>query len=150
MTTEIKLIQALETYPVRHPVLRTGKPIATCRFEGDDLETTQHLGLFANHQLVGVVTLMESTHALFQEKKQFQMRGMAVLNEFQGKGLGARLVEKAEQFVQNQACEILWFNAREIAVPFYQKMGFKIIGEPFDILEIGKHFVMYKILKSQI
>ena len=34
----IKKISALETFPVRHPVLRAEKPIESCHFEGDDLE----------------------------------------------------------------------------------------------------------------
>lgn len=43
---EIKKITSYETMIVRHPVLRQGKPIETCHFEGDDLSSTYHLGLF--------------------------------------------------------------------------------------------------------
>ncbi|GAL68931.1 hypothetical protein JCM19301_2950 [Jejuia pallidilutea] len=43
---QIMQICAKETYPVRHPVLRTGKPIETCAFNGDDLPSTMHIGLF--------------------------------------------------------------------------------------------------------
>jgi GNAT superfamily N-acetyltransferase len=148
MTIKIKPIEALATYSVRHPVLRTGKPQESCRFEGDDLDTTHHLGLFVNEQLVGVVTLMRMNHSLFQDQIQFQMRGMAVLPEFQGKGLGAQLVLKAEEYVRNQASTILWFNARESAVLFYKKMKFNTIGVPFEIKEIGRHYVMFKALAS--
>lgn len=42
----IKKITDLETYSVRHVVLRKGKPIETCRFEGDDLPSTSHFGYF--------------------------------------------------------------------------------------------------------
>ena len=38
----IKNISANETFLVRHPVLRAGKPIENCKFDGDELETTQH------------------------------------------------------------------------------------------------------------
>lgn len=38
--TIIKKIAAAETYSVRLPVLRKGKPIESCRFDGDDLETS--------------------------------------------------------------------------------------------------------------
>jgi GNAT superfamily N-acetyltransferase len=148
MTIKIKSIEALATYSVRHPVLRTGKPQESCRFEGDDLDTTHHLGLFVNEQLVGVVTLMRMNHSFFQDQIQFQMRGMAVLPEFQGKGLGAQLVLKAEEYVRNQASTILWFNARESAVLFYKKMKFNTIGVPFEIKEISRHYVMFKALAS--
>lgn len=148
MTIKIKPIEALATYSVRHPVLRHGKPQESCRFEGDDLDSTHHLGLFVNEQLVGVVTLMRMHHSLFQDQIQFQMRGMAVLREFQGKGLGVKLVLKAEEYVRDQASTILWFNARESAVPFYKKMKFNTIGASFEIKEIGKHYVMFKALAS--
>lgn len=148
MTIKIKPIEPLATYSVRHPVLRHGKPEESCRFEGDDLDSTHHLGLFVNEQLVGVVTLMRMHHSLFQDQIQFQMRGMAVLREFQGKGLGAKLVLKAEEYVRDQASTILWFNARESAVPFYKKMKFNTIGASFEIKEIGKHYVMFKALAS--
>jgi len=45
---QIKEIPSKETYIVRQPVLRKGKPIESCIFEGDDLETTYHFGLFDN------------------------------------------------------------------------------------------------------
>lgn len=148
MIIKIKPIEALATYSVRHPVLRHGKPQESCRFEGDDLDSTHHLGLFVNEQLVGVATLMRMHHPLFQDQIQFQMRGMAVLREFQGKGLGTKLVLKAEEYVRDQASTILWFNARESAVTFYKKMKFNTIGASFEIKEIGKHYVMFKALAS--
>ena len=45
---QIKEIPSKETYSVRQPVLRKGKPIESCIFEGDDLATTHHFGLYDN------------------------------------------------------------------------------------------------------
>lgn len=144
----IKEIAALETYPVRHPVLRTKRPIETCRFEGDDLETTKHYGLFVKEKLVGVTTLMQSSNDLFENKHQFQMRGMAILSHYQGQGLGAHLIREIEKNMKNHESVVLWFHARLTAVPFYEKMGFEIKGNSFEIPEIGTHFVMFKNLKN--
>ena len=41
-------------------------------------------------------------------------------------------------------CDMLWCNARLGAVNFYKSVGFKIIGELFDIEAIGPHYYMYK------
>ena len=41
----IKQIAALETFPVRHPVLRAEKLIESCHFDGDTLVTTVPFGL---------------------------------------------------------------------------------------------------------
>ena len=145
----IKEITALETFSVRQPVLRPGKSIETCHFDGDNLETTKHFGYFEGEILAGIASLFKSNSDLFQEKEQFQLRGMAVLSNFQKKGIGEKLVNHAEEDAKNRNGALIWFNAREIAVPFYEKLGYKIIGEPFDIGDIRKHFVMFKKFKVQ-
>ena len=50
----IKEIQASETYWVRQEVLRKGKPIETCHFEGDDAVTTMHFGIELNKKIIGI------------------------------------------------------------------------------------------------
>lgn len=144
----IKEIPALETFSVRQPVLRPGKPIETCHFEGDNLESTKHFGLFSNEKLAGIASLFIHSTPFIKEEPQFQLRGMAVLPEFQKKGLGEALVKHAENNALERGGKIIWFNAREIAVAFYKKLGYEIIGEPFDIADIGKHYVMYKKLNA--
>ena len=61
----IKKITASETIAVRHPVLRNGKPVESCRFDGDDLETTQHFGYFDGGKLVGVISLFLHSNLQF-------------------------------------------------------------------------------------
>ena len=89
----ISKIPSQETFIVRHPVLRTGKPIESCSFEGDNLETTTHFGLFLKESVIGVVSLFEATNKLFSQKKQFQIRGMAVLKEHSKQGFGKALLQ---------------------------------------------------------
>lgn len=144
----IKKISAIETFPVRHPVLRSEKPIESCHFEGDDLETTTHFGLFDENKLIGVISIFEAKNKLFSEEKQFQIRGMAVLNEQQKKGLGASLVEHSEKYCLDNDANLIWFNARTEATGFYEKMNYQKIGASFDIKEVGEHFVMFKKIKA--
>jgi GNAT superfamily N-acetyltransferase len=140
----VKKITALETYSVRHQVLRKGKPIETCAFIGDDEAATTHFGLFKNEKLIGVVSVFKTKNELFDAESQFQIRGMAVLEEFQNQGFGTQLLTVAEKFCTEENTAILWFNAREKAVSFYKKLGFEIIGDSFEINTIGTHFVMLK------
>lgn len=142
----IKEITASETFSVRQPVLRPGKNIETCHFEGDNLNTTRHFGLFVNQKLAGIASLFKERTSLLSENNQFQLRGMAVLTDFQMKGIGELLVKHAEKNAIDRAGSLIWFNARETAVGFYEKFGYKIIGEPFEINDIGTHFIMYKRL----
>ena len=139
---EIRKITAQETFAVRHPVLRKGKPLESCRFDGDELPTTTHFGLFENEELVGVISAFTVRHSYFEAAKQMQLRGMAILEKAQRKGYGQLLLAHCEQVLKDQ--DLIWFNARENAVAFYQKMEYTVLGSPFDIPEIGKHYVMFK------
>ncbi|ESU29431.1 acetyltransferase [Flavobacterium limnosediminis JC2902] len=142
----IRQIEAEDTFSVRQPVLRPGKSIESCHFEGDNLGTTAHFGLSENEELLAVVSLYKTNYPNCKIENQFQMRGMAVLEKHQRMGLGEQLVKKAEHYVREKNGKLIWFNAREKAVPFYEKLGYKINGNPFEINDIGTHFVMYKRL----
>ncbi len=144
----IKEIAALETFPVRHPVLRAGKPIESCHFTGDELETTKHFGLFENDELAGIVTILETKSDLFEDENQFQLRGMAVLEKHQKKGFGEKLLEVAENYAKKQNVGLIWMNAREIAVGFYERNGYKKAGNLFEISGVGPHYVMCKFFKK--
>ena len=142
----IKIIQSQDTYSVRRPVLRQGKPIESCVFNGDDDETTIHFGIYDNDILAGIVSIFKTSSPAFVKKEQYQIRGMAILPEHQKKGLGEKLLQKSEEYIKSMKGELIWFNARENAVPFYKKAGFEIINNAFNIPEIGIHYIMYKKL----
>lgn len=142
----IKEIDALATYDVRHPVLRKDRPVADCAFDGDNLATTFHLGIYYKNGLVGVATFLASPNNSFSENNQYQLRGMAILDEFQKKGYGEQLLKKGEAILHTKNVSRLWFNAREIAVSFYQRLDYHTSGSVFDIPNIGNHYVMTKIL----
>lgn len=146
MTNIVRQISTEDTIAVRHPVLRKGRPRQDCYFSGDDDAGTFHLGVFDENKLVGVATFLENNYSGLTEK-QMQLRGMAVLENYQGKGLGAQLLNKAEEIILKKNIHIIWCNARIIAVPFYEKLGFQKISKPFEIAPIGIHFVMKKELR---
>lgn len=142
----IKEIPSKETYIVRQPVLRKGKPIESCVFDGDDLETTHHFGLFADESLVGIISLFTKINTTFAEKNQAQIRGMAVLDTHQKKGIGEALVKHCEAYCVENQVDLIWFNARTAAVGFYKKMNYQTEGEAFEITDVGEHYLMYKPL----
>jgi predicted GNAT family N-acyltransferase len=141
---KVKKINYKDTYSVRSVVLRPGKPMSSCFFNGDEKEETTHFGLFYKNNLIGVASVFKINNDLFKGNIHFQLRGMAVLNEYQGLGYGKIIMENVCNFVEVKKAHVLWFNARENAVPFYTNFGFSICGDSFEIAEIGTHFLMYK------
>ncbi len=144
--TTIKQITATDTYAVRLPVLRPGKPIESCAFAGDDLITTVHFGIYTDNNIAGCLSVFKVSNNTFDINNQYQLRGMAVLEQHQKKGFGELLIVEAEQYIKSESGKLIWFNARENAVVFYKKMGYSTTGTAFIIEGIGTHYVMAKYL----
>ena len=141
----IKKISAIELYPIRHAILRKGEPFEKCIYPNDGANSTFHFGVYVNGVLAGVVSVFETKNAAFVDELQFQIRGMAVSEQYQKKGYGTALIREVESYLTtNHTHYTLWFNARIIAVGFYEKMGFNKFGELFEIDPIGMHYIMNK------
>jgi len=142
----IKTIDAKSIYPVRHSVLRQGKPLSSCIFNGDNLETTIHIGGFIGDNLIAISTMLENNNTSHELSNAIQLRGMAVLKEHQKKGYGQQLLKFAEKLSKENNKTFLWMNARVKAVDFYQKLNYNKVGNVFEVLDVGKHYVMFKKL----
>lgn len=142
----IEKIEAETTFPVRHCILRSGKPLSSCYFEGDKNEDTLHFGLFEKGKLLGVASFFTQKNIFFQQEKQLQLRGMAILNQYQNKGLGKILLQSCESYLQENKVELIWFNARESAIGFYRSLGYNLEGALFDIPDVGLHVIMHKTI----
>ncbi len=143
---QIKEIETPDTYKIRKEILRKDIPL-TEKIEGDFDETTLHLGAFVNGKLVSIVTYLQDNHKAL-EGLQYRLAGMATLNEYQKKGIGKQLIMESLKILSDKKVEILWCNARIVALDFYKKLGFQIFGKKFDIPFIGTHYIMYKKLKN--
>lgn len=137
----IKKISPEQTYSLRRAVLRKNMPNESHEFKGDFDSNAFHLGYFFEHQLVGIVTVLIV-------ENNAQLRGMAIEEGFQGRGIGTQLVKEAELLLKNLSVSRIWMNARASAVDFYKKLGYCIQGDVFEITPIGPHYVMEKNLHS--
>lgn len=123
-------------------MLRPNGTIDDCIFQGDNDELTFHLGAFVDKKLVSVASFYFERNEKFPDQNQYRLRGMATLPEFQGQGLSSALLRTAFPVIKQNQCTLLWCNAREKAIGFYQNVGFQPHGEPFSIPHIGKHILM--------
>jgi len=142
----IRSITASETYPLRQAVLRPNQAMTEVNFTGDERVDTFHLGIYDADRLVGIVSLYKQAFSLSPEQNSWQLRGMATLPEYQGKGYGGRLVQAALSELISRGGKLVWCNARKGAVKFYQRLAFTITGECFEITNIGPHYLMWREL----
>lgn len=139
---QVLRIKAIDTYPIRHKMLRPSGTLEDCVFHGDHDEMTFHLGAFVEKKLVSVASFYFERNEKFPDPYQYRLRGMATLPEFQGQGHSQNLLRTAFPVIKQNQCTLLWCNAREKAIGFYEKVGFEPTGELFPLPQIGKHILM--------
>lgn len=74
-----------------------------------------------------------------------KLRQIAVAEQYQGKGIGAALVQFAETFARSKQYKRFELDALEYVRPFYEKLGYENAGEPFEEAGIS-HIKMIKQL----
>ena len=139
--TTIKKIRVEETYPLRKEVLRKGMTLSH-EMPGDQDSDSFHLGVYEDDQLVCIASFMKNKHPDFLGE-QFQLRGMATAEQARGRGIGRLILKEGIKELKRRKIELLWCNAREVALGFYQKLGFKTHGQAFEVPQVGMHYMMY-------
>jgi len=124
---------------LRDKILR--KPLGL-EYDSDFLATEKdqfHLGIFSENEILGVLLLQ------IIDEKTLKMRQVAVDEHLQGTGIGRKLVGFSEEFAKQKGFQKIILHARSTAVPFYEKLNYKITSNMF--LEVGiEHFEMEKKL----
>ena len=139
----IKQVPPEQIYNIRHKILREADPDLSPKFNGDNLPTTAHYGVFdQTGTLIACCTLIENA---LDARPSRQLRGMAVESHLQGQGVGSQLLKYVETH-QPPPPRDLWCNARISAAAFYQAHGWSLVSDPFDIPTVGPHVKMYKQL----
>ena len=74
-----------------------------------------------------------------------KLRQMAVQNNLQGKGIGASMMSFAETVARDKGFKKLMMHARDTAIGFYEKFGFKVNGNEFIEVNVPHHVMEKKL-----
>jgi predicted GNAT family N-acyltransferase len=124
---------------LRDDILR--KPLGLT-LEPDELEKEKSnllMGAYEDDQMLGCCMLVE------EEPGTVRLRQMAVVNDLQGKGIGKALMQFAENLARDRGYKKITMHARKNALGFYEKMGYRKVGQEFEEITIP-HYVMEKEL----
>jgi GNAT superfamily N-acetyltransferase len=139
--------EAAKLIDLRQRVLRVGLPRDEALFQGDDLPTSRHFGAFDESRAVCCATFHRVD---YENEPAWRLRGMATDEPFRGKGVGREVLYFAEDVLRKEKpIRLLWCNARLVAVPFYQGLGWRIVSDLFDIPTAGPHHRMIKRLSDE-
>ncbi len=123
---------------LRDEILR--KPLGL-RFSPEELEREKNhilIAAFEEDEMLGCCMLID-------EPPSVRLRQMAVLNSLQGKGIGRALMNFAENLSRDRGYRTITMHARKMALGFYERVGYKVIGDEFIEINIP-HYVMEKQL----
>lgn len=131
-----------DSLELRNRVLR--KPIGLNLFD-ENLDRDAgdcHIGAFVNDVLVGILILSPVTD------DTVKMRQVGVDDSYRSLGIGRKMVEDSERYALAKGYSKITLHARETAVPFYQKLGYTVLGDTFT--EVGiPHREMEKVLRLE-
>jgi len=126
---------------LRNEVLR--KPL-NLTFEKEELDREKNdvlIGAFDEDTILGCCLLTKV------DKDCARLRQMAVQNNLQGKGIGAAMMNFAENLARDLGYTRIIMHARKSAIGFYEKLGYKVSGKEFQEISIP-HIIMEKRLRG--
>lgn len=125
-------------YDLRYRILRQSwnQPQGSERNEGD--ETGLHFALYENEILKAIARLD------INDEKSAQVRFMAVETEIQRKGYGKQVMLAIENYCKTKNISEIILHAREIAIPFYESLGYQLVEKSHLLFNEIQHFLMTK------
>jgi predicted GNAT family N-acyltransferase len=127
-------------YDLRYRILRKpwNQPLGSERNEGD--ATGIHLAIFENRIIKAVARLdISGEHT-------GQVRFVAVEINEQGKGFGQLIMKESEKISKERGDRKMILHARETALNFYHKLGYKLVEKSHLLFGEIQHFLMEKEL----
>ena len=124
---------------LRYEIMR--KPLGL-NFSEDELKREKDdilIGAFEDDEILGCCLLTKI------DNQCAKLRQMAVQKNRQGLGIGESMMQFAENIARDRGCKIITMHARENAIGFYERYGYKTKGDEFIEINIP-HRVMEKVL----
>ena len=144
LKAQIHKVNAEKIRPLRHSELRKGEGVLTTSYLRDDDKETFHMACVNDRKVITCATFYPEFSEKSSVLNSYRLRGMATDHHFQRRGYARDLMQESFKELKKRDCDIVWCNARLVAVDFYKSIGFKIVGEIFDIEGIGPHYYMYR------
>jgi GNAT superfamily N-acetyltransferase len=142
----IDLVPWQAVLPIRHQVLRPGRPPQTAQFDEDGDPDTFHVAAHdINGAVIGCATFFPGP---LDDEPAWLLRGMATLPGYRGQGVGGQVLEAGVAEVLRRGGAMLWCKGRVAAAEFYRRHGFVSRGEQFSLEPNGPHYVFVRNLDA--
>jgi len=147
--THVGIVEGALTSELRRAVLRPNYDVGTPMF-GDNDPHAIHVAAVEGGIAVSACVLVQRPYPRRPDARAaWQLRAMATAEGHRGKGFGALVVEAALEEVAGHGARLLWLEAREHAIGFYERFGLVAEGPVYLHPETKiRHRVMYRELSG--
>ncbi|MDA8629487.1 GNAT family N-acetyltransferase [Bacteroidia bacterium] len=133
-------IEEVNTRPQMMEIFEVRRKVFVIEQEVDPKEEYDEFEESSKHFLAKHNGIICGTCRIRNTSKGIKLERFAVLKSYRGKGVGAALVVKCLEELNN-ASTTKYLHAQLHAIPFYEKYGFKCTGPQFEEAGI-QHFKM--------
>lgn len=147
----VRRVSAVDVRELRRIVLRADMENQAVDFDGDEDEQTIHLAAFDKGEtMIGTSTWLRRECHYVPGALAIQLRGMATAVSYQGRGVGSLLLQAGFNLWRQQAVDLVWANARDAALAFYERHGFIVHGDGFieAVTQLPHHVVIRNLDNS--
>ena len=139
VTLLVRRARADEIFPLRHAVLRPGRPVIASVYAEDD--GAVHISAWDDDMLVGCATVFpdpwQGSELEPAEPAAWRLRGMAVDPSRHRSGVGRQVLAGVIEAAADADAPLVWANARTSALPFYEANGWTVAGEEYITADTG-------------
>lgn len=133
-------------FEIREPSTETERwrilrqPFGRPRYSGEYESGTIHLAAWLNGRAIG------AGRVYLDSPEQAHVRGMAVEPALSRQGIGGAIIAELERRSKERGAKRIVVESREAAVSFYEKQGYRIVGECSPDFHPVRHFRLTKEL----
>ncbi len=131
----VRPLRAALTRDLRHAVLRPHQTLA--ELATHEPPDAYAVGAFEGPELVAVGLVGREG-----PPGSWRVRGMATAPHARGRGAGTAVLDALVQHASEHRAQRIWCNARIRARSLYERAGFRVVSDQFEIPGIGPHWVM--------
>jgi GNAT superfamily N-acetyltransferase len=131
----VREVAPAETRSLRHAILRPHHPL-------EELAAHEGAGTFAVGAFDGDELIAVGLVAPAGEPGAWRVRGMASAPHARGRGAGTAVLAALLEHAKSHGALRVWCNARTPARSFYERAGFRVVSDEFELPDIGPHVVM--------
>ena len=132
---ELRPVSLADTRPLRQQVLRPHQAVE--ELAGHEPAGAVAFGAFQGSELVAVGLVGRDG-----EPGDWRVRGMATAPRARGQGAGSAVLHALVQHAIAHGARRIWCNARTPALTLYQRAGFVVASDEFELPDIGPRYRM--------